>query len=152
MNILYLVDCGILDLPILYLSRYFLQNKASYYQGFRQVTEEGKWLEWIGFILDAIIYTAKATQERMEAIQKLMVITSQKIKTSLPRIYSKDLIETLFQRPYCRIRFLEEAGIARRDTASVYLKKLEEIGVFRSIRMGREKYYMNDAFIELLTH
>lgn len=149
LNILFLVDCGLLDLP-LYLSRYFLKNRVGYYQGFRQITEDGKWQMWIDYILDAVIHTATSTQQRIKDIIQLMETSSQKVKTSLPRIYSKDLMEVIFLRPYCKIRFIEESGIVQRDTASSYLKKFEEIGLLRSIQVGREKYYINDAFIELL--
>lgn len=151
LNILFLVSCGLIDLPILYLSKFFLENRIGYYEGLRSVTEEGNWLGWINYILDAVLHTATSTQKRIKNIQNLLEISSKKVKASLPRIYSKDLMEVLFLQPYCKIRFLEEAGIAQRETASIYLKKLEELGLLRKIQMGKEKYYINDAFIELLT-
>lgn len=151
LNILYLIDVGLLDIPILYLSRYFLLKRGEYYNGLRRITEENLWEEWILFFLEGVIETAQSSQTKIHDIQKLMKTTGQKIKQALPRIYTKDLVEALFQFPYCKIRFLEERGLAGRDTASTYLKKLEEIGVMRSVRIGREKYYINDSFVQLLS-
>lgn len=150
-NILYLVDKGLLDLPILYLSRYFLQNKLDYYGGFRRVTEEGKWQEWVYFILKAIEQTSRATQKKITDIYNLMQTMSQKVKTDLPKIYSKDLMEVLFAHPYCKIRFLEDAKIAQRQAGSKYLQELEKIGVLRSVQQGRDKYYINDQFLKILS-
>lgn len=151
LNILYLVDIGLLHLPILYLSRYFLQNKQEYYGGLRGVTEEEKWQGWVCFVLRGIEHTAKATHKKIMAIYELLQATAQKVKTDLPRIYSKDLMNVLFSHPYCKIRFLEDEHIAKRQAASKYLQELEKIGVVRGVRAGREKYYINEAFLKLLT-
>lgn len=150
-NILYLVDKGLLDLPILYLSRYFLHNKLDYYGGFRRVTEEGKWQEWVCFILKAIEHTSRETQKKITEIYNLMQTTAQQVKSKLTKIYSKDLMEVLFSHPYCKIRFLENAKIAQRQAGSKYLQELERIGVLRSIQHGREKYYINDKFLKILS-
>lgn len=151
LNLLYLIDVGLLDIPILYLSRYFLLKRGEYYNGLRRITEENRWEEWILYFLQGVAETAEATLIKIREIQKLMKMTSHKIKEELPRIYTKDLVEVLFQFPYCKIKFLEDRGVAHRDTASTYLKKLEEIGVMRSMRIGREKYYINDSFVKLLS-
>jgi hypothetical protein len=68
-----------------------------------------------------------------------------------PKVYSKDLIELIFERPYCRIRFLEERGIAKRQAASTYLRALEEAKLLRSLRVGREVYYVNDRLMRILS-
>lgn len=73
-------------------------------------------------------------------------------RSKLPRIYSKDLIEILFQSPYCKIKFLEDLGIAKRQTASSYLQQLEEIKILRSLKSGRDIYYINDLFLKILTN
>ncbi len=72
------------------------------------------------------------------------------MRLKLPRIYSKDLIEVLFQSPYCKIKFLEDSGIAKRQTASAYLKELEQIGVLRGLKIGRDMYYVNDQLLKIL--
>lgn len=150
LNILYLVDKQLLDLPILYLSRYIIENKAAYYNGLQQVTESGAWESWILYMLQGLEETAIATRKRILNIYHLIQETAETVRSKLPRIYSKDLIEVLFRSPYCKIKFLEESSIARRQTASVYLKELEQIGVLRSFKMGRDIYYVNDPFLKAL--
>lgn len=105
LNILYLVMRGVLDIPVLYLSRYIIENKAAYYQGLRNVTEQNAWEPWILYMLDAVEQSAHATSEKILAIRELMreyVATAQE---KLPKIYSKDLIEVLFSQPYCAFDF-----------------------------------------------
>jgi cell filamentation protein, protein adenylyltransferase len=149
-NILYLIEQGLLDLPILYLSRHIIDNKNDYYVGLRQVTEAEAWEPWILYILEAIEQTSRMTRERILAIRDLMNETIERIKKDAPRIYSKDLVELLYHQPYCKIRFIEEAGIAQRQTASTYLKELERIGLLHSIKVGREFYFINDKFLDIL--
>lgn len=149
-NILYLIEEGLLDIPVLYLSRYIIDNKNSYYTGLRHVTESGSWESWILYILNAIEQTAKMTRERIVAIRDLMNESIERVKKDLPKIYSKDLLELLYHQPYCKIRSLEDAGIAKRQTASDYLKELERIGLLKSVKKGREIYYINEAFLDIL--
>lgn len=141
-NILFLVEKGLLDTPILFLSHYILRTKSSYYAGLRSVTEQGAWTDWVLYILEAIETTALETQQRVSSILNAMNKAKDIIKTKAPKIYSKDLVEAVFEHPYCKIRFLEDAGIAKRQTAATYLQTLEEMGLLRGIRMGREQYYI----------
>lgn len=149
-NILFLIEKGLLDIPILYLSRYIIMNKSHYYNGLRNVTENGAWEDWILFILQGLEETAITTRKKIVQIHELSNQIAELVRDKLPKIYSKDLIDILFKYPYCRIKFLEEAKIAKRQTASQYLKQLEEIGILRSLKSGRETYYINDAFLKLL--
>ena len=103
-------------------------------------------------MLQGLEQTAISTREKITAIHRLTQETASLVRSKLPRIYSKDLIEILFQSPYCKIKFLEDAGIAKRQTASTYLQQLEEIGVLRSLKTGRDIYYINDLFLKILTH
>lgn len=152
LNILYLVEAGLLDIPILYLSRYIIEHKSDYYAGLRCVTEEQKWEQWILFMLRAVEETARTTHTLILGIRTLMQETTDKVRQDLPKIYSKDLIEVLFSQPYCKIRFLEQSGIAKRETASRYLRELSRIGVLSlPLELGRENYYLNHAFFQLLT-
>ena len=151
LNILYLISMGLLDVPVLYLSGYVIQHKSHYYTGLRQVTEQNAWEDWILFILRGIEETALATHQRIQNIRLLMQTTSVKVKTELPKIYSKDLIEVLFAQPYTKIRFLENSGIAKRDAASKYLRQLSQIGVLSPVPVGRDIYYLNKPFFDLLT-
>jgi len=149
-NILYLIEAGLLDIPILYLSRHIINNKSSYYSGLRRVTEEHAWEPWILYTLDAVEQTAKTTRERILAIRNLMNEGIELVKRELPKVYSKDLLEVLFRQPYCKIRFLELAGIAQRQTASSYLRELTRIGLLQSIKVGREYYYINTKLLKIL--
>lgn len=151
MNILLLVEHQLLDIPVLYLSRYILENRASYYEGLRRVTEEGAWEDWVMYILKAIEETARETQDRVQQILDLMEIVQAEVHEKANRIYSKDLIEVIFRNPYCKIKFLEDAGIAKRQTASTYLNTLAELGILRPHKMGREIYFINDRLFRVLT-
>ena len=151
LNILYLVDKQLLDIPVLYLSQYIIANKTAYYNGLQNVTENNAWEPWILYMLQGIEQTAIATRNRILAIHRLIQETTEKARSLLPRIYSKDLMEIVFRAPYCKIKFLEESGIAKRQTASFYLKELERIGILRSLKSGREIYYVNDLFLKALT-
>lgn len=150
-NILFLVEKGLLDSPILFLSHYILRTKSAYYAGLRSVTEQGSWIDWVTYILEAIEITALETQARVTNINTAIDEAKKLVKIKAPQIYSKDLIDTIFEHPYCKIRFLEEAQIAKRQAASGYLQKLEEIGVLRSIKKGREHYYINDELVKILS-
>jgi Fic family protein len=150
LNVLYLIECGLLELPVLYLSRYILANRAAYYEGLRRVTEEQAWDDWILFVLRGVEETALETKLRVLAIRKLMQDMTERVKQTLPSIYSKDLVEVLFQQPYARIRFLEQTLNVTRQTASSHLKRLEGIGVLHSVRVRNEVYYINGDFLTIL--
>jgi Fic family protein len=151
LNILFLVEQGLLDSPILYLSRYIIQNKAAYYRLLKKVTHEQDWSTWILFILDGVEETCSWTTEKIKAIRELMVHTGEFVHGQLPKTYSWELVEVLFKQPYCRIGNLVDAGIAKRQTASVYLKQLCEIGVLKEVKSGRETLFVHPKYIELLT-
>lgn len=150
-NILFLVEQGLLDTPILYLSRYIIQNKADYYRLLLNVTLEQGWDEWVMFILDGVEETCTWTTDKIKAIRELMQHTSQFVQRQLPKVYSFELVEALFRQPYCRINNLVSAGVAKRQTASVYLKQLTDIGVLREVKSGRETLFVHPKYIELLT-
>jgi Fic family protein len=150
LNILYLVQQGLLDMPILYLSRYIIQNKAEYYSLLRNVTERQDWEDWIVYILSAIENTALYTAEKLKLIKQSMEVTAETIKRSHPKMYSKDLLEILYEQPYTRINSLVDGGIASRRTSSEYLHKLEGIGVVRMMPVGRDKLFMNIRLFDIL--
>ena len=151
LNILFLVQLGLLDSPILYLSRYIIQNKAAYYRLLQNVTLEQDWATWIFFVLDGVEETCTWTTDKIKSIRELMEHTGQYVQSRLPKIYSWEFVELLFRQPYCRIGNLVDAGIAKRQTASVYLKQLCEIGVLREIKSGRENIFVHPKYIELLS-
>jgi Fic family protein len=151
-NILFLVMNGLLDLPVLYMSKYIIENKTNYYELLRNVTESFAWEEWILFMLDAIEQTAHHTRLKIAAIRDLLEKTTENARQHLPKkVYSKELIELIFNQPYTKGQFVVNAGIAERKTAAEYLKELEKIGILRSQKVGREKLYLNVKLLELLS-
>ena len=151
LNILYLVQQGLLDTPILYLSRYIIRNKADYYRLLLEVTTKQSWAPWITFMLDSIENTCHWTTEKIKSIRDLMRHTADFIHRRQPKIYSWELVELLFKQPYCRIANVVDAGLAKRQTAAVYLKALTDIGVLREVSTGRESLFVHPKYIELLT-
>ncbi len=150
LNLLYLIQEDLLEIPVLYLSRYILQTKVEYYNRLRGVTEMGEWEEWILYMLDAIEDTAKWTSSKIRSIRDLLHHTCDHVKKELPSIYSYELVELIFTQPYSRIFNLTDAGIAKRQMASIYLHKLCEIGVVREITLGREKIFVHPKLMTLL--
>ena len=151
-NILYLVFQGLLDLPVLYLSKFVIDRKNEYYRLLRQVTEKREWEPWILYMLDAVEETATFTRKRILDIRDLMTETMEGAKETLPgRVYSKELIELLFRQPYTKVQFLVDAGIAKRQTAAEYLKELEKIGVLKAQKIGRETLYLNGKLYDLIS-
>ncbi len=150
LNILFLISENILDIPVLYLSRYIIDNRSDYYRLLLEVTAENRWEPWILYMLTAAENTAKWTTAKIRAIKKLTEHTSDYTNAVKHNIYSRELIELIFIQPYCRIVHLTEAGIAQRATASKYLKQLCAIGVLKEIKVGREKFFIHPKFLKLL--
>ena len=151
LNILYLVDQGLLNLPVLYLSRHIIDHKAAYYEGLRRVTEEGAWVDWVLYMLDAVEQTSLRTRQQITDILALMETVRERVQREAPGVYSKDLIEQIFRQPYCKIQFLERAGMGTRQTCAKYLRELERLGLLHSQKIGREVYFINRSLFELLT-
>ena len=151
-NILFLVSRGLLELPVLYLSKHIIENKSDYYRLIRGVTEHQKWEPWILYMLDAVENTAIYTRDKIIGIRDLMKETFRLAREKLPeRVYSKELIELLFHQPYTKGKFLEDAGIAKRQTAAEYLKELEKIKVLKLQKTGKENLYLNVKLYDLLS-
>lgn len=149
-NILYLIDQGLLDLPILYLSRYIINNKAGYYNGLLGVTKDNDWQTWLDYMLTAIKETSDWTTAKILAIKELHQNTADMIKHKASKIYSRELVDVIFEMPYCRINNLVDKDIAKRQTASNYLSKLVEIGVLQEAQAGKEKLFINPRLMALL--
>jgi Fic family protein len=148
-NILYLVAKDLLELPILYLSRYVIRHKASYYRLLQAVREEGAWEDWIVFVLTGIAETARQSIELIGQIRELMQRYKNSIRTDYPKLYSQDLLNNLFRHPYTKIEFImNDLGVSR-PTASSYLKTLAEAGLLRMHKLGRSNYYINEPLVAL---
>jgi Fic family protein len=147
LNLLYLVEQGLLDIPVLFLSRYIIANRPAYYEGLRGVTERQEWEGWILYMLRAVESTAQQTFDQVTRIRALMEQVRQQVQQQAPAIYSKDLVEVIFRQPYTKIQFLTDANIAKRQTASAYLQTLASLGFLRAHKRGRDMYYVNDALL-----
>lgn len=150
LNILYLILNGLIEIPILYLSSYIIQNKPEYYRLLNQTNKTGKWEEWILFMLKAVESTSIQTIERIGLIRNLLEDTLVKVQKESPKIYKKELVELLFEQPYSKIEFVVNRLKVERKAASRYLKELENIGVLKSYKVGRETLYINKELIEIL--
>ncbi len=148
--LLFLKHAGLMDLPALYLSSYILKTKDKYYSNLRTVTEKNDWENWILYMLDMVEQTAKSARSRIKKIETLMNKMSDEIQSTLPKIYSKDLIEILFQLPYTKRNFLVKAGIGNIKTSGNYLKNLETKGFLKATTVGKEKLYLNFRLMEIL--
>ncbi len=149
LNILFLVQQDLLDLPILYLSRFIIQRKADYYRLLQEVRENGNWEEWVLYMLDGVQQTAKETIDLIANIRKLMQDFKSRIRKVLPKIYSQDLLNNLFKHPYTKIEFVEEELSVTRITATRYLKLLVESGFLKKQKIGKSNFYINEPLFEL---
>lgn len=151
LNSLFFISEGLLTLPILYLSRYIIQHKADYYRLLREVTQTDEWEGWVQFMLKGVEETAHWTVAKIGAIRKLQAHTVEHVRKAAPKIYSHELVNLIFELPYCRIQNLTQQGLAVRQTASVYLKELVRIGVLEEKAVGREKLFIHPKLMRLLT-
>lgn len=148
--LLYLKLVKLLDVPAIYLSEYIIDNKPAYYKKLRLVTEKGDWEGWILYMLDMIETTSEKGLLRLENILTLMENMSTEIKYKLPKAYSKELIEILFRLPYTKRQNLINAKLGTPKTVGNYLRDLEQTGFLKSVKVGKEKLYLNYRLMEVL--
>jgi len=160
-NILWLVQEKLLNRPILFLSKYFLSHKEEYYNGLRKVTSDGEWEKWILYVLDAVEQTACDTGELIDKIITARKVCKDELQTYFPKIYSLDLVETIFSAPYFRMEdYLQKNPTISRQTASKYLHQLcssykradnTTAQILKICRQGRENIFFNQAMFEILS-
>jgi Fic family protein len=149
LNVLYLTRTGLLETPILYLSRHITRTKADYYRLLQAVRDDGDWEAWTLYMLEAVERTAYATLELVEGIRNQMATVKQRLRAEHPRLYSQDLLNNLFRHPYTRIEFvMTDLGVTR-QTAARHLDTLAEAGFVEKQRAGRNNYYINVALVAL---
>lgn len=149
LNVLYLTKHRLLDIPILYLSRFITQNKGEYYALLQSVRDEDAWEAWVLYMLRAVGDTAIETLALVESIRQIMADYKSRIRHDLPKIYSQDLLNNLFRHPYTRIDFVErDLGVVR-QTAARYLEQLTEAGFLSKHSAGRSNYYVNGPLVAL---
>ncbi|SKA85068.1 Fic family protein [Prosthecobacter debontii] len=151
LNSLFLIHEKLLNLPILYLSRYIIHHKEDYYRLLLEVTRQKTWEEWIVFILAGVEETARWTTQKIAAIRALQEHTVQYVKDRAANIYTRELVDLIFELPYSRISDVTTRAIAGRQAASRYLKDLAKIGVLHEQAVGREKLFIHPKLMRLLT-
>lgn len=148
-NVLYLVKAGLLDIPLLYLSSYIVQNKGEYYRLLQAVREDDAWEEWVIYMLSAVEQTSEQAIHMIRAISHALMDYKHRIRRQF-RFYSQDLINSLFQHPYTKIAFLVRDLKVSRLTATKYLDELTDAGFVEKIKAGKSNYYVNLALIRII--
>jgi Fic family protein len=149
-NILHLVLHGLLENPLLYLSAYIIENKRDYYRLLQEVRTKNNWEGWILYMLNGIEQSATKTIGQIKDINQLFEKTQEKIKKGLQKTYTKELLEVLFEHPYCKIENITQRLGISRITATKYLKELELLGVLQSKKIWKETIYINTGLYNLL--
>jgi Fic family protein len=149
LNVLYLAKTGLLDIPVLYLSRHITRNKDVYYRLLQKVRTEGAWEEWVLFILEAVAETSEATLLLVDGIRDQMSDVKQRMRADLPKLYSQDLLNNLFRHPYTRIEYLVDDIDVSRQTAARYLDELARVGLLDKVQVGRNNYFINTNLVQL---
>jgi Fic family protein len=152
LNLLMLIRDGLLDIPVLYLSRYITQTKPQYYQLLQSTRTSGDWVPWCAYILKGIALTAKSEIRLIKAMRDLMQDTKHRLREALPKIYSQELMNNLFRYPYTRIEYIEKDLGVSRITAAKYLDLLTEKGFVEKTKLRRRNFYINRPLFTLLTH
>ncbi len=146
---LYLTRTGLLDIPILYLSRHITRSKGDYYRLLQAVRDDGAWQDWVLYMLQAVAETAQTTLQLVEGIRVQMATVKKQLRERLPKLYSQDLLNNLFRHPYTRIEFLVTELRVTRQTAAKYLEALAEAGFVQKQQAGRSNHYVNTALVAL---
>lgn len=150
LNVLYLTRVGLLDIPVLYLSRYVTANKAEYYRLLQDVRDTGEWEPWLLYMLNAVSETARQTLQLIDGMSALMAEYKTRLRAHDTIRYSQDLLNNLFRHPYTRIEFLQHDLAITRQTAAKYLDQLALAGFVEKHQLGRNNYYINTPLIDLL--
>lgn len=150
LNLLFLVEQGLLSHPILYMSGAIIRSKNEYYRLLLEVTSDERWESWVLYVLNLVEEMSRWTTAKIRAMRELQREATKYVRAKAPKIYSRELIDVIFEQPYCRIANLVKAGIAKRQTASEYLAQLADIGVLTPIQVGRDKLFLHRALLDLL--
>lgn len=150
LNLLFLRQHNLLPYPMLSLSEYILQNKIEYYHLYQQVREQDEWTSWILFLLRGLESVARKISNQLLATETVYKSTTELCRREARSIYTKPLIDLIFQRPYCKIEYLQEFNIAHRKAAGKYLHTLKELGILEVRKFGKENIFIHQAVMNLL--
>ncbi len=148
-NILFLVAKGLLDIPVLYLSRYIIRNRPDYYRLLQSTRDTGNWEPWILYMLEGVELTARQTIWIIRRIKEIMMGYKHHIRAELPKIYSQDILNNLFRHPYTKIESVQNDLGVSRLTATKYLTLLTENGFLEKHKVGRHNYYVNRPLMNI---
>ncbi|MGF1626734.1 MAG: Fic family protein [Alphaproteobacteria bacterium] len=149
LNVLYLTRTGLLEIPVLYLSRHITNTKADYYRLLQAVRDHGVWEDWVLYMLSGVEKTSRTTLSLVEGVREQMGLMKHRMRAELPKLYSQDLLNNLFRHPYTRIEFVvNELGVTR-QTAAKYLDTLAAHQFVRKRPTGRNNYYINTDLVGL---
>ena len=148
-NMLYLVQKGLLDIPVLYLSRFIVKNKPRYYELLQRVRTHNDWESWILYLLEGVRQTSIGTIEDISQIREEMLRVKHQIRKRYS-FYSQDLINHIFRHPYTKINHLKEDLSLSRPTATKYLDELSDAGFLQKIKQGRDNYFINSNLLDIL--
>ena len=151
LNLLMLQREGLLDLPVLYMSRYITSTKASYYRLLQSTRVTGNWAPWCVYMLKAVALTAKSEVQQIKKMRALMQDTTLRLREALPKVYSQELLNNLFRYPYTKIEFVEKDLGVSRITAAKHLDALTAAGFVEKKKIGRSNFYINQPLFALLT-
>lgn len=150
LNVLYLCKLELLDIPVLYISRYITRNKSEYYRLLQLTRDAGEWEPWVLYMIKAVEHTSRETKVLVEEIRALMQHYKTELRANHPKIYSQELINNLFRHPYTRIEYVMQDLKVGRQTAARYLNALAELGLLQKMKIGLNNYYINAPLVELL--
>ena len=149
--VLYLTRTGLLDVPILYLSRHITRHKGAYYAHLQAVRDAEAWEDWIVFMLEAVAETSATSIGLVVGIRDQMQSVKHRMREALPKLYSQDLLNNLFRHPYTRIDYVQSDLGVTRQTAARYLDALADQGFVEKHRAGKSNYYINTELVQLFT-
>jgi Fic family protein len=149
-NILYLIQEKLQDLPILYLSSYIIKNKSAYYRLLQEVRTKNNWEEWLLFMIKAVDQTSRETIDLIIKIRDLMMNYKRALRDNY-KFYSQDLLNNLFKHPYTKIEFIQRDLKVSRITAANYLNQLADDKLLTKKKLGTANYYINDPLFKLLS-
>jgi Fic family protein len=151
LNVLYLVQQGLLDIPILYLSRYITRHKSDYYRLLQHVRDTGAWEDWLIYMIDGVAQTSRQTIELITKMRLLMANYKERLRSEHKAIYSQDLLNNIFRHPYTRIEYVVDECQVGRQAAARYLDRLADAGLLHKIKRGLNNYYVNLPLVDLLS-
>ncbi len=150
LNVLFLIEQGLLHYPIIYLSREIMAERDVYYMGFQDVTQDSAWQDWVEFFILLVQASAMRSLLTINQIRVLSIHTQVFLRNAAPKLAFREMVDLLFEQPYCRISTVVEKGIAKRQTASEYLQRLVALGVLSELKVGNEKLFVHGKLRQLL--